>query len=240
MAPEVMQAGESAPSSPSNPHSQDPSSSSKGYGRKADIWSVGMTLYELSTGQLPYKSAAAAVYAVCVHKTVPTFPPEYSDVARSFLARCLELDPNVRASCSELMCLPFAIRPGVEEARAQTAAAGGRQVTWSTVKVTWDQYDLSFSQTRKSDDSTYRGSEMSGLDGVGTWNSWGGQTSSGTNVFDKGAMVSPRSFGKGSTHKHDVNFEADSKHSEFNDWFASRPMDEKSHGAGGSFRSMDS
>ena len=88
---------------------QEGSDRKKKYGRKADIWSFGMTICELATGQAPFKSAAAAIYSVCVSKKLPFFPEYFSDEAHTFLARCLVFEPRKRADCQQLRSHPFLI-----------------------------------------------------------------------------------------------------------------------------------
>jgi serine/threonine protein kinase len=77
------------------------------YGKKTDIWSLGITLIELSTGKPPFRNAAVAIYSILVTKSYPKFPIQLSNDAHTFLARCLEPNPKFRPDCNELKQHPF-------------------------------------------------------------------------------------------------------------------------------------
>eukprot|EP00607_Mallomonas_marina_P000098 CAMPEP_0182426602 /NCGR_PEP_ID=MMETSP1167-20130531/13119_1 /TAXON_ID=2988 /ORGANISM="Mallomonas Sp, Strain CCMP3275" /LENGTH=388 /DNA_ID=CAMNT_0024608167 /DNA_START=99 /DNA_END=1265 /DNA_ORIENTATION=+ len=81
----------------------------KGYGKKADIWSLGITLTEMAMGVPPFRNGAAAVFGILVKNEIPKFPRHMSKDAHHMLDRCLQVSPHQRADCRELMYLPFCI-----------------------------------------------------------------------------------------------------------------------------------
>lgn len=91
MAPEVIQGGE-------------------GYDEKADIWSLGITCYELALGAAPHSDLHPMRVLFVIPKQDPPRLPEdgrFSADFRDFVAKCLQKDAKARPSAEELLDHPF-------------------------------------------------------------------------------------------------------------------------------------
>ncbi|XP_039612456.1 mitogen-activated protein kinase kinase kinase 2 [Polypterus senegalus] len=78
--------------------------SGEGYGRKADIWSVGCTVVEMLTQRPPWAEfeAMAAIFKIATQPTNPQLPPHVSDHCRDFLKRIL-VEAKLRPSAEDLL-----------------------------------------------------------------------------------------------------------------------------------------
>ncbi|XP_024160147.1 cysteine-rich receptor-like protein kinase 41 isoform X2 [Rosa chinensis] len=78
-----------------------------GHDFSADIWSVGCTVIEMATGIPPwnqqFETVATFFYCVGTSKSHPPIPDHLSPAAKDFLHECLQKEPTVRPSASELL-----------------------------------------------------------------------------------------------------------------------------------------
>ncbi|XP_010422162.1 PREDICTED: mitogen-activated protein kinase kinase 2-like isoform X2 [Camelina sativa] len=89
------------------------------YGRKSDIWSLGLVVLECATGKFPYapqnqKRRWTSVYELMnaiVDQPPPALPSgSFSLELSSFISACLQKDPNSRSYAKELMVFFFVIK----------------------------------------------------------------------------------------------------------------------------------
>lgn len=79
------------------------------YSYKVDIWSLGITVYELVTGNPPYcdKDAKWAMLLIAKHKPPRLQSSSYLSLLKDFVAMCLDENPQERPMAEELLKSKF-------------------------------------------------------------------------------------------------------------------------------------
>ncbi|CAD8189189.1 unnamed protein product [Paramecium octaurelia] len=72
------------------------------YSEKSDIWALGVSLFELLFGQVPWQAGSERELAQRMATVPVNFPGQISDECRDFIQRCLVVDENRRATVEEL------------------------------------------------------------------------------------------------------------------------------------------
>ncbi|KAE8714351.1 Mitogen-activated protein kinase kinase kinase 1 [Hibiscus syriacus] len=84
----------------------------QGYGIPADIWSLGCTVLEMLTRQIPYHQLECmqALYRIGRGEPPPV-PDSLSKDARDFIMQCIQVKPDARPTAAKLLEHQFVKRP---------------------------------------------------------------------------------------------------------------------------------
>lgn len=176
MAPEVLQSSE--------------------YDAKADIWSLGITAYELAVGEPPHSSVHPMRAIFLIPNSEPAKLPDpqnWGDDFNDFLKVCLQKDPSLRPSALELLEHPFIKKAKPKSLIADLVDECMLQIDEYRAAEQDDEGDEGDDDEDDDDDGDYDASTMQytgtmvGPGDTGTMVNHG--TSSGTMVYNSGTMV---------------------------------------------------
>eukprot|EP00184_Porphyridium_aerugineum_P001055 CAMPEP_0184707574 /NCGR_PEP_ID=MMETSP0313-20130426/37338_1 /TAXON_ID=2792 /ORGANISM="Porphyridium aerugineum, Strain SAG 1380-2" /LENGTH=510 /DNA_ID=CAMNT_0027169153 /DNA_START=417 /DNA_END=1949 /DNA_ORIENTATION=- len=80
------------------------------YGRPVDMWALGVTLYELISGKLPFEGETVVDTLCSITQEPVTFGPRFygtSSEAKELILALLEKDPNKRITAEEVLKNPW-------------------------------------------------------------------------------------------------------------------------------------
>lgn len=102
MPPEIVALPRSGAPIPVLPHHPQ-SKNSLPYGLPADIWCIGILVYELLVGAPPFETSSKEATYVRIAKVEPSIPSHLSEAAKSFLMITLQKEPRVRPTIMQLI-----------------------------------------------------------------------------------------------------------------------------------------
>lgn len=101
----------------------------KGYdGKKADVWSIGVILYVLLAGFLPFDETTIVALFAKIQAADFTYPSWFSPEVRALLDKILVADPAKRISLTEVAQDPWCLKPshGLPGGVAADSSAGSK------------------------------------------------------------------------------------------------------------------
>lgn len=72
-------------------------------GPNADIWSLGVLLYYMLSGSYPFNGRSDSALFENIVQGLVAFPPYFSPMAKEFISRMLQVDPEKRPTAMEVM-----------------------------------------------------------------------------------------------------------------------------------------
>ena len=101
-----------------------PKASRPAYGASADVWAMGVLVYELVTRSPPFAGADEQAIIDAIERGEYRMPPTATPAMRDFLLQTLALDPLQRGRAADLMHHPLLRAHENDETRLRLAEAG--------------------------------------------------------------------------------------------------------------------
>ena len=87
------------------------------YGQQSDMWAVGVLVYLLISGNMPFEHSIAGLYKVLAGQYRP-MDESFSPEAKDLVSRLLVVDPDKRLNAAQCTQHPFFTREGLVAAKA--------------------------------------------------------------------------------------------------------------------------
>lgn len=142
----------------------------RSYTNKADIWSMGITFYEITTGNPPYSEHEAMRALMLITNSRPPRleGPKYNPNLKDLIALCLDEDPDARPGAEEVLKHKF-LKTYAKSPTYSLKVLLDRYIAWKNKHKDYRDSLLMFNPHQDNDDSESIAPSTHDEDGDSVW-----------------------------------------------------------------------